>query len=170
MLGSCTLWWITLWLTSNGITIHQEERRKKKNMRAYRDWCIFIQIFTVFQRLLLMLHCYESQFKGTIHSQLQHQPAFLVSRLLSWRRGSVEAQQWWLYVFNSSNMKPWRAAVTRNQFVKEEVAQKHMRNHYMLHHCNGRCHLAQSAFWLASPIALLFSLKTQVAAVCRITC
>lgn len=126
------------------------EESGEKNY-TYWDWCIFIKIFTVLQRLLLIVHCYESLLKDMIHSQLQYQPALLVSRLLPWRRGSVDVHQWW-------RLKR-REEVTRNHLVIEVVAQKHKRNRH-LPYCNRRCHLARPAFQLAIPIALLFSLKT----------
>lgn len=64
-----------------------EWREEKKHIHAYRDWCVFINIFAVLHCLLLILHHYESQFKSTIHSVLLYQPALLVSRLLLWHWG-----------------------------------------------------------------------------------
>ena len=63
----------------------RKKERKKKHIHAYRDWCVFIKIFAVLHRLLLILHHYESKFKSMIHSVLPYQPALLVSGLLLWR-------------------------------------------------------------------------------------
>lgn len=148
-----------------------------RDERGKKQTCTHIEIDAFLLRSSLcckdFYYCYIV-LKASSRARSTH--SYSISQL-SWSPGSFCGSEALLTLiigdrvcFYSSNLKLWRAAVFRNYFVKEEVAQKHKRSHYLLPHCNRRCYLARPAFQLAIPIARLFSLKTQVAAVCGMTC